>query len=562
MNLGGNFLILVRAGVVGLFLCLALGAAPLSAQTGTNVPSSIPDPTLLETPGATAHAAPAFLPSSVPATPTSVVTPSPFPPSDFVPAPDKPSFQAETITQPSTGRLESALFSLLTLSALAGFMLYQCGQTRAKNCAHTSVLLLFGVTFALVGFWAGGFALQMGGVGDAHAALPAPIPVSESGALDHELGIMTFGHPWGFMGNAGFFLITDDATRDGAAALFLGQAVLIAIAVAASLGAALERGRLLAMAVISFLAGAVIFPLVANWIWGGGWLAELGREYGWGHGVVDLGGAGVIHESAGALALAIALSLRPRHNRFRRNYLTGIPGHNVPFTILGTLILLVAFGASVSSGSTAGEQIASHAGLAAANVLLGALGAAVASILFSAWRRQRSLPVRLCRALLGGAISICGGALFFDSWAAFLIGAFAGLLVTAVVASLEALGVDDPAGATAIHGACGAWGLLAVGIFANGTSSLGVNGVDTPMRGLFFGGSWHQFAPQFLGCIMIFGTVFGLGYLAIHLVRKIVGLRVKLADELKGLDWPQVGALGYQPDVDSSDDEDRWYRLE
>jgi Amt family ammonium transporter len=567
MKLGLKSSIFPRSKGLSLFLWLILGSGLLPAQTDTNAPASIPDPTLLETPGATAHAAPAFVPPAAPiALPADAAAPAPPAHSDSVPPTDKVSFQAESIVaRQNADRFESTFFSLLTLSALAGFLLYQCGQTRAKNCAHTSVLLLFGVTFALVGYWAGGFAVQMGGVGDSHAALPAPLPAAESGALDHELGLMIFGHHWGFMGSAGFFLITDDATRDGVAALFLGQAVLLAMAIAASLGAALERGRLLALAAIAFLAGAVIFPLVANWVWGGGWLAELGREHGWGHGVVDVAGAGVIHESAGALALAIALALGPRHNRFRRNYLTGIPGHNVPFTILGTLVLLIAFASSVSIGSggaSPGETAGSRVGLAAVNVLLGALGGMIVSVFFGAYRRQRGLPVRFCRGLLGGAISICGGAMFFDSWAAFLIGAFAGFLVAAIVAGLEALGVDDPAGVTAIHGACGGWGLIAVGIFANGSASLGLNGVETPMRGLFFGGGWHQFAPQFLGCIMIFGAVFGLGYLAIHLVKKIVGMRVKLADELKGLDWPQVGALGYQPDVDSSDDEDRWYRLE
>jgi Amt family ammonium transporter len=560
MKLGLKSFILNRPNSLALFLWLAFSFGLLPAQTDTTAAPSIPDPTLLETPGATAHAA-TNLPASVPDLP---VAPIAMP--DSAPAPEKPVVENKepAVTSSETGSSETVLFSLLTLSALAGFLLYQCGQARAKNCAHTSVLLLFGVTFALLGYWAGGFAVQMGGVGDTHAALPAPLP-AESAALNHELGFMIFGRHWGLMGNSGFFLITDDATRNGVAALFLGQAVLLAIAISASLGAALERGRLLAMAVIAFLAGAVIFPLIANWVWGGGWLAEMGREHGWGHGVVDVGGAGVIHESAGALGLAIALALGPRHNRFRRNYLTGIPGHNVPFTILGTLVLLVAFASSVSigsSGSSLEEASGSRAGLAAVNILLGALGGMVVTVFLGTYRRQRGLPVRFCRGLLGGAISICGGAMFFDSWAAFLIGAFAGLLVGAVVASLEALGVDDPAGVTAIHGACGGWGLVAVGIFANGTASQGLNGVDTPMRGLFFGGGWHQFAPQFLGGIMIFGAVFGLAYLAIHLVKKIVGLRVKLADELKGLDWPQLGALGYQPDVDSSDDEDRWYRLE
>jgi Amt family ammonium transporter len=115
---------------------------------------------------------------------------------------------------------------------------------------------------------------------------------------------------------------------------------------------------------------------------------------------------------------------------------------------------------------------------------------------------------------------------------------------------LERRRIDDPSGATAVHGAAGAWGMLATGLFANGLAGRGINGVDGPVRGLFFGGSWHQLAAQAAGVVAGLGVAFGLGYACVHLGQKILGNRVSAADETQGLDWPQVGALGYQPDFD------------
>ena len=510
---------------------------------------------MLESPGATARAlraqpspAPVATPQALPVDQAELT--APIPPAPLASAPAEP---AKT-SAPSTGHPSPLVAAIIVLFALGGFVLYQCGLTRAKNCGHTSMLVLIGSTFGLAGFWMGGFAVQTGGIGDAHAALPLPVPAAQQGALDHELGLMAGGHHWGLMGSAGFFLMTDGATRDDIAALFLVQAVLLALAVGAALGAALERGRLLAMAVIAFLTGAVIYPLIANWIWGGGWLAELGREFGFGHGVTDLAGAGVVHETAGALALAIAVVLGPRHGRFERNRATGIPGHNVPFTILGALVLLVALVASNALTVGIDTSAATPGGPALANVLLGALGGVILTTFLSAGRAQRATPARLCRGLIGGAVSICGGSALFDSWAAFLTGALAGLLVEGVVRLMEGRGIDDPANTTAIHGMAGAWGLLAVGLFANGSGGRGMNDVAAPIRGLFFGGSWHQLAAQGIGCGVIFVVVFTIGWMALQVVQKILGNRVKVAEELQGLDWTQVGALGYQPDVESEDE--------
>ena len=442
------------------------------------------------------------------------------------------------------------LAALLTLLSVAGFLLYQSGLTRAKNCGHSATLLLLGVVFGLIGYWMGGFAVQTGGIGDDHAALSQAIPTAGRTALDHELGFVASGHHWGIMGSSGFFLITDETASNGSPALFLTQAVLLVIALAAALGAALERARLLSMAVFAFLVGVLIYPLFANWVWGGGWLAELGREYGLGHGFVDLAGSGVVHETAGTLALVIAIVLGPRADRFGRDK-KPIPGHNMPLVLLGTILLLVSWTATNAFADENPSALSTPiAGLAAVNTLLAASAGLVTSFLLASWQKQRPSPALLCRGLLGGAVASCACSALIDPWAAFVIGGLAGLFVQGATSFFAARRIDDPVNAAATHGIGGAWGVIATGFFANGLAGRGLNGVDGPVRGLFYGGAWHQLLAQVLGAITGFVVVFILGYASIILVQKILGLRVPLADETEGLDWPQTGALGYQGDAE------------
>jgi len=530
----------------------------LLAQTETNTEIPGPGQIAIDTTNAPATNAPAAIPEVT-------FTPAPAPPVATPPITE--AAPSSSVTASASNASESVLAALMTLASLGGFLLYQCGLTRAKNCGHTSTLLLVGVLFGLTGYWIGGFAVQTGGIGDSHAALAQPFPAAERSALDHELGPVAFGHHWGIMGSSGFFLATDaspaseaglapdDSARDGISSLFLIQAALLAIAIAAALGAALERGRLLAMAFCAYLIGVLVYPLLANWVWGGGWLAELGREFGLGHGFVDQAGAGVVHETAGILALVIAVVLGPRHGRFGRNGQSpAIPGHNVPFIVLGSIVLLISWmSANAFANASLTSDPASSGGLAAINTLLAATGGVIISFIQAAWQTRRPEPARLCRGLLGGAVASCGCAGLIDPWAAFIIGGVAGLLVQAAMDYLERKRIDDPVGAAAVHGAGGAWGVLAVGLFANGTAGNGLNGVSTPVRGLFFGGAWHQLAAQIIGCVTGFVVVYLLGYACVSLVQKILGLRVDLADETSGLDLPEVGALGYQGDVEVED---------
>jgi Amt family ammonium transporter len=191
--------------------------------------------------------------------------------------------------------------------------------------------------------------------------------------------------------------------------------------------------------------------------------------------------------------------------------------------------------------------------VAAVNTLLAAGGGFIVSFFLAAWC-GRPEPALLCRGLLGGAIAGSGCSAIIDPGSAFVIGLGAGVIVPVAMACLELRGIDDPVGATAVHGACGVWGVLATGLFADGAlSGPGLNGVDGPVRGLLFGGAWHQLAAQAIGAATCFVTVFLLGSASLALIHYILGNRVALAEENEGLDWPQTGALGYQPDDEPDD---------
>ncbi len=528
-----------------------VASGDLQAQTPTNA-DTVPQPpgNLSITNGAPVQPADTLHALTATPEPSTNATVAPIPPQKPIEAPTPPATVKPSLANDTQIPDWRILAALLTLLSVAGVLLYQSGLTRAKNCGHSATLLLVSVVFGLIGYWMGGFAVQTGGIGDDHAALSQSIPIAGRSALDHELGFVANGQHWGIMGSSGFFLITDETASNGSPALFLTQAVFLALALAAALGAALERARLLSMAVFAFLVGVLVYPLFANWVWGGGWLAELGREYGLGHGFVDLAGSGVVHETAGALALVIAIVLGPRADRFGRDK-KAIPGHNMPFVLLGTILLLVSW---IATNAFADEDPTAMstpiAGLAAVNTLLAASAGLLTSLLLAGWQKQRPSPALLCRGLLGGAVASCACSALIDPWAAFVIGGLAGLFVQGATSFFAARCIDDPVNAAATHGIGGAWGVIATGFFANGLSGRGLNGVDGPVRGLFFGGAWHQLLAQIIGAITGFVVVFILGYACLILVQKILGLRVPLADETEGLDWPQTGALGYQADAE------------
>jgi Amt family ammonium transporter len=376
----------------------------------------------------------------------------------------------------------------------------------------------------------------MGGVGGV-AALGGAAP------LNHEFSLSLFGHSWGLFGMNGFFL-SGNSYDVGVFTLFLFQMVFMDTAATIPTGAMAERWKFSAFLVFAFFMSMIVYPLFANWVWGAGWLAMLGKEFGLGHGHVDFAGSSVVHMVGGVAALAGAIVLGPRLGKFTK---TGepvaIPGHDIPMALAGTFIL--AFGwFGFNPGSTlAGGDL--RIGVVAVNTMLAGAAGAFTAMTYMWWRYGKPDPSMLANGMLAGLVAITAPCAFVNSTFAVIIGGIAGLLVVFSVFFVEGkLKVDDPVGAVSVHGVCGAWGVLSLGLFADGVYGDGWNGVPGTVKGLFYGDP-SQFAAQCVGTATCFVFVFVTFYAFFKLVDVTIGNRVSAEVELEGLDIPEMGALAY-----------------
>ena len=429
----------------------------------------------------------------------------------------------------------------LVMFMQAGFALVETGLCRAKNANHTMMMNFMVYSFGLFAYWVCGFAIQMGGVGGV-ANLGGTAP------LTHEFAINLFGKSWGLFGTSGFFL--KGAHYDvGIMVLFLFQMVFMDTALTIVTGSAAERWKFNAFAICSVLMGAITYPLFANWAWGGGWLATLGTNYGLGHGYVDFAGSGVVHAVGGLTALAAAIVIGPRIGKYNRDGSpNAMPGHDIVIVLAGCFIL--AFGwFGFNPGSTLGASGNGNLRIAtvAVNTMLAGCTGSFGAV-FYMWRRYGKPDASMtANGLLAGLVAITAPSGFVNPTGAVIIGLIAGVLVCLSCEFFERTAkVDDPVGAISVHGINGIWGVISVGLFADGTSNYGGgwNGVNGSVRGLFYGDP-GQLIAQLVGVVTLIGFVFSLSYAVNVLVDWLVGQRVSPAAELEGLDIPEMGALGY-----------------
>ncbi len=425
---------------------------------------------------------------------------------------------------------------LVMFMSWAGFGLLEIGFVRAKNALHTMTMCFLIYAIGLVGYWIMGFALQMGGVGG------TPLAGGTVG-LDGEFTITLFGKIFGLWGTKGFFLsgVAYDAS---VFTLFLFQMVFMDTAVTIPTGAMAERWKFSSFYIFAFFSSMIIYPLFANWVWGGGWLSQIGKNFGLGHGHVDFAGSSVVHMSGGMMALAGAIALGPRIGKYNKDgTANAIPGHNIPLAIMGTAIL--AFGwFGFNPGSTlAGTDL--RIGVIAGNTMLASASGAVAASLYMWFRYGKPDPSMACNGMLAGLVAITAPCAFVNSVAAFIIGVVAGVLVCWSCFFVErTLKVDDPVGAISVHGTCGAWGVLSLGLFADGTYGDGLNGVTGTVRGLFYGDA-SQFFAECVGVLTNIVFVLGITLLFFKVSDAVMGIRVSAETELEGLDVPELGALAY-----------------
>jgi ammonium transporter, Amt family len=427
------------------------------------------------------------------------------------------------------------LAGFLVMFMQAGFALVETGFTRTRNAAHTMAMNFVIYPVGVLGFWLVGYGLMMGGI-HGWASLGAP-------AGGSEVALTLGGQRWGLFGAAKFAL-GSVASDPANLAMFLFSAVFMDTAATIPTGAMAERWRFSAFLAYGVFMSAVLYPLYGNWVWGGGWLSALGVNAGLGHGHVDFAGATVVHMTGGVTALAGALVLGPRLGKFRADGTIGaMPGHNLPMSVLGTLIL--AFGwFGFNTGSTlsaASPRIA----LVAVNTMLASSAGAAAALAYVWYTVGKPDLGMVCNGLLGGLVAITGACAFVTPAAAVIVGLVAGALVVWSVGALERrFRIDDPVGAISVHGVCGVWGGIAVGIFADGSFGEGWNGVAGPVRGLLFGGG-DQFLAQLVGVGTNLLFVFGAAYGFFKLVDRVLGNRVSPEVELTGLDSLEMGTDAY-----------------
>ncbi|MEH7746319.1 ammonium transporter [Neobacillus drentensis] len=392
--------------------------------------------------------------------------------------------------------------AVLVILMIGGFILLETGSTRMKNAGHIAgkTILTFGI--GSIVFWAVGYGLIFGK-----------------------------GNP--LIGFSDFFYSGYDI--DGlplsGAVFFLFQLAFAGISLTIAFGGFAERAKLGAYLVFALLFSVIVYPPIAHWIWGGGWLAEHGKQ--------DFAGSTVVHLTGAMAALAATILLKPRIGKFNKDgSANNLAGHNQVFTALSVLLLWVGwFGFNAGSTLTVDKAFF---GFVAVNTNLAAAAGTVAAMIVS-WMvlGKADVPMMLNGAL-AGLVAITASCAFVDTWAAVLIGFIAGILVFYSIRFFENRGIDDPIAALSVHGAAGVWGTLSTGFFA--TKELATVGKP----GLFYGGGLHQLGVQALGVFTCAAFAFIVSFILLALMKKFMkGLRVTEEEEIIGLDMSEHGSYGY-----------------
>src|SRR5882724_3025263 len=451
----------------------------------------------------------------------------------------------------------------LVMFMQAGFMLVETGLCRAKNSSHTAAMNLMIYPLGGLGFWIYGFAIGWGNWWNGpvppgwFASLGPGLSVLNGGwglgAAVDAAGKATGAFTYGLIGTTGWFL-TGVANDVAVMVLFFFMMVFMDTTATIPTGALAERWAWKNFVLYGFWV-ALPYCIYANWLWGGGWLAQGGINWGLGHGAVDFAGSGVVHGMGGIIGLAGAIVIGPRIGKYINGKPQAMPAHNLVIVCLGTFIL--AFGwFGFNPGSTlAGTDL--RISFVVVNTLLASATAPIASMLTMWWKGMKPDPSMLCNGMLAGLVAITAPCAFVNPMGAAIIGAVAGILVVYAVFFFDNMGVDDPVGAISVHGINGLWGVISVGIFATGEYGAGWNGVvrdamvkaygSDGVRGILYGDP-SQLIMQLIDAsvVAIFG--FAMAFVWFKLSNLITPIRVSEETEIEGLDVPEMGAHGY-PDL-------------
>jgi Amt family ammonium transporter len=429
--------------------------------------------------------------------------------------------------------------AVLVIFMQAGFALVETGFCRAKHAAHvvSTNFAIFGLGF--VGYYLVGYALKFGCFTEPLIGMNTPAGGAHANLIGSE--------NWVFLWKGGFFL-QGHAYDVSIMAFFLYMVAFMDTTATIPTGAMAERWKWNSFAIWGLFCGAIYYPLFGAWTWGGGWLAKLGESASMGNGYVDFAGSGVVHMMGGTAALAGAIVLGPRLGKYGPD---GKPrtlaAHHIPMAMLGTFILLFGwFGFNAASTFAATDN---RFAVVATNTAIAAAFGAVVGMLWTQFRtpKHQPDPGMMANGMLAGLVAITAPCAFVQPIMAAVIGIVAAVLIVESVWFFEKRGVDDPVGAISVHGVGGMWGVLSVGLFADGTYGDGWNGTKGAVEGLFYGGGGGQLLAQIMGVLTI-AIVMGAivyGFFRIQNALTKGGIRPSREVELQGVDIPEMGVLAY-----------------
>ncbi|MBM7571221.1 ammonium transporter [Aquibacillus albus] len=399
--------------------------------------------------------------------------------------------------------------TFLVLLMQGGFILLEAGSTRMKNAGHIAGKTIFTISIGSLVFWAVGWGF-------------------------------IYGEGNGFIGMSDFFYGDSSFAGEGLAPAvdFMFQMVFALIALTIAFGGFAERAKLSAYVVFAVLFSALVYPVVAHWIWGGGWLADHGKQ--------DFAGSTVVHLTGAMAALAATIILKPRIGKYNKDGSSNdLAGHNQVFTALGVLLLWVGwFG--FNGASTFGVAD-SFFGFVILNTQLAA-GAGAIAAMFVAWALtgKADVPTTLNGAL-AGLVAITAPAGFVEPWAAVIIGIIGGIIVVFSMKMFDKAKIDDPIFALSVHGTVGVWGTIANGFFAVPAFS---TDIGWGQAGLFYGGGFTQLGVQIMGVVASGIYAFVVAFIILKVMDKVMGgIRVTEEEEIIGLDMSEHGGYGYPENI-------------
>ena len=417
------------------------------------------------------------------------------------------------------------LAAFLVFFMQAGFAMLTAGFVRAKNTSNILMKNVIDASAGSIAYWAVGFGLAFGSTAsflgtDKFFLTPASTGGAVDGAAYGELGVPMF-------------------------AFWIFQWAFAATAATIVAGALAERTQFRAYLFYTVFVTGFIYPVVSHWIWGGGWLADVGSN-----GFLDFAGSTVVHSTGAWAALVGAYLVGPRLGKYRADGgINAIPGHSMPLAALGMFILWFGWygfnpGSTLAlsgGGASLAAQVAVNTTLAAGVGAVVAMG--VSQLRYGKWDVGLTL-----NGALAGLVAVTAPSGFVDPYAAVIIGAVGGVIVVFAVSFFDRIRIDDPVGAISVHGAAGVWGTLAVGLFA--TRSLvgtwnGTAAADVAEYGLLTGGGIEQLGVQVVGILAVFGWVVVTSGVLFLAIKYTVGLRVSPEEELAGLDVEEHGIGAY-----------------